>query len=88
MRFAVFAQATPPPINDVLSVPREPSGGPGTRETDEILTQADVASRLHKSVRCLEVWLRRGYLPYFKVGRSVLFRWPDVVAALSRFRIG
>ena len=84
----MFAPSTSPPINAVPSGPREPSAGSGTRETDEILTKADLARRLHKSVRCLELWMRRGYVPYFKVGRSVLFRWPDVVTALSRFRIG
>jgi len=53
-----------------------------------MLTKADLARRLHKSVRCLELWMHRGYVPYLKVGRSVLFRWPDVVTALNRFRIG
>ena len=84
----MFAQSTSPPIAQVPSGAREPSASPGTREADEILTKADLARRLHKSVRCLELWMRRGYVPYFKVGRSVLFRWPDVVTALNRFRIG
>jgi hypothetical protein len=53
----------------------------------ELLTKKEVACRLHKSHRCIEIWMRRRYLPYFKIGRSVLFRWADVVAALNRYRV-
>ena len=69
-------------------VPATPKGQSRADPNDEMLTKAELADRLHKSVRCIELWMRRRYLPYFKVGRSVLFRWPDVVAALNRFRVG
>lgn len=55
---------------------------------EDLLTKAQLAERLHKSPRCVEIWMQRRYLPYFKIGRSVLFRWPDVVAHLDRFRVG
>ena len=54
----------------------------------ELLTKKELAMRLRKSPRCIELWMRRRYLPYMKVGRSVLFSWPDVLKALERFRLG
>jgi hypothetical protein len=56
--------------------------------SDDLITKKELAKRLHKTPRCIELWMRRRYLPYIKLGRSVLFNWPDVVKALERFRIG
>lgn len=53
----------------------------------ELLTKAQLAERLHKSPRCIEVWMRRRYVPYVKIGHSVLFHWPDVVVQLKRFEV-
>ena len=53
-----------------------------------LITKAELAARLHKSPRCIELWMKRRYLPYIKVGRSVLFSWPDVLKALERFHMG
>jgi excisionase family DNA binding protein len=47
------------------------------------ITKEEVARRLAKTVRTVENWQRRGYLPFIKVGQSVLFRWSDVVAHLE-----
>ena len=53
------------------------------------ITKEEVARRLSKTVRTVENWQRRGYLPFVKIGQSVLFRWSDVVAHLERnFRVG
>jgi hypothetical protein len=54
----------------------------------DLITKKELARRLHKTPRCIELWMRRRYLPYIKLGRSVLFNWPDVLKALERFRIG
>lgn len=54
---------------------------------EELLTKRELASKLKKTPRCIELWMRRGYLPYIKVARSVYFRWNDVVTSLDRFRI-
>lgn len=48
-------------------------------EYDEgYLTKREIAKRLHRTPRTIETWMRRGYLPYIKIGRSVLFRWADI----------
>lgn len=53
----------------------------------ELLTKAQLAQRLHKSPRCVEIWMRQRYLPYVKIGHSVLFNWADVLTALKRFQV-
>ena len=58
------------------------------QSTGDLITKKELAVRLHKSPRCIELWMKRRYLPYIKVGRSVLFSWPDVLKALERFQVG
>lgn len=53
----------------------------------DFITKKELAARLRKSPRCIELWMRRRYLPYIKVRRSVLFSWPEVLKALERFRV-
>ena len=56
--------------------------------TDGYITKEEVAKRLKKTVRTIENWQARGIIPFIKVGRSVLFDWPDVQAHLQRnFRV-
>jgi hypothetical protein len=31
--------------------------------------------------------MRQGKLPYLKIGKTVLFRWADVLAKLQTFRV-
>ena len=45
---------------------------------DAYLTKAEVALRLRKTTRTVDSYMARGILPYFKIGRSVLFRWADI----------
>jgi len=54
---------------------------------DGLLTKREIAPRLHCSVRTVDDWMRKGRLPYLKLGKSVRFHWTDVVAKLSEFRI-
>src|SRR5688572_6448986 len=52
------------------------------------ITKQEVARRLKKTVRTVENWQRRGYIPFIKAGHSVLFDWPDVEAHLQKnFRV-
>ena len=57
------------------------------RASDGLLTKRELANKLRRSVRTTDDWMRKGKLPYLKIGKSVLFRWPDVLEALSRFRV-
>ena len=63
-------------------------GQPTTQSADEILLdKPGIARRLNKSVRTVDAWMKRGRLPYIKVGRSVLFRWGAVLEKLDTFRV-
>src|SRR5690349_6648377 len=54
---------------------------------DEFLTKEEVAVRLKKKLRTVDSWMKRGILPYYKFGRSVAFKWSDVVTyADTNFR--
>ena len=54
---------------------------------DSLLTKKELAHRLKKSVRSIENWMKLHYLPYIKIGHSVLFRWGDVTKAIDRFQM-
>lgn len=56
-------------------------------ESEELLTKRELSARLKKTPRCIETWMKQQYLPYIKIGHSVFFRWPDVLAALKRFEV-
>ncbi|MGA3182677.1 MAG: hypothetical protein ABSF38_20320 [Verrucomicrobiota bacterium] len=55
---------------------------PSTGDQCQFLVKGQVAQRLQKTPRTIEIWSRRGILPSIKIGRSVLFFWPDVESAL------
>jgi hypothetical protein len=55
--------------------------------SDEMLTKRELAARLKKTPRCIEQWMGKRYLPYIKIGHTVLFRWKNVVEALERMTI-
>jgi hypothetical protein len=56
-------------------------------DADSLLTKKELAQKLKKSVRSIENWMKLRYLPYIKIGHSVLFRWRDVVEALDHFHV-
>jgi excisionase family DNA binding protein len=58
-----------------------------TLVTDALLTKRELAPKLKRSIRTLDAWMRQGKLPYLKVGKSVLFRWSDVLAKLNAYRV-
>lgn len=47
------------------------------------LTKKEIAKRCCRTSRTIEVWMQRGYLPFIKLGRSVLFKWADVERHLA-----
>ena len=50
---------------------------------DEYLSKREIAKRLNKETRTIDNWMRRGILPYYKLGRTVAFKWCDVQAHLD-----
>jgi len=54
---------------------------------DGFISKTEVARRLGKTARTVEQWMRRGIIPYLKIGKgrraTVLFKWPDIEAHLK-----
>ena len=46
--------------------------------------KTEVARRLNKTIRTVDNWMSRGILPYYKIGRSVEFKWSDVESHLAK----
>lgn len=64
-----------------LPVPMESITSPA----EEIfITKPEVAQRLGKTLRTVDNWMNRGLLPYYKIGRSVCFRWSEVQSYLAQ----
>ena len=55
--------------------------------SDDVDTIKTLAPKLHRSPRTIQAWMKEGKLPYFKIGKSVLFRWGDVLEKLNAFRV-
>lgn len=55
----------------MLNSPQIPADEPLTGA--EILTKPEVATLLRVSVRTLDTWIKRGYLPCTRIGRSIRF---------------
>jgi excisionase family DNA binding protein len=52
-----------------------------------LLRKPELAEKLAISKRTLDVWMQKGRIPFLKVGRSVRFRWPDVLEKLNAYRV-
>jgi|GEM_PF-798981 len=48
------------------------------------ISKPEVARRLGKTLRTVDNWMSRGLLPYYKIGRSVEFRWSEVQIHLAQ----
>ena len=60
------------------------AAGTNSVPVEEFINKSEVARRLKKTVRCVDNWMSRGILPYYKIGRSVAFKWSEIEAALAR----
>jgi excisionase family DNA binding protein len=54
---------------------------------DHLLNKRGLAVKLGISKRSVDVWMKKGRLPFIKVGKTVRFRWPDVLEKLQSFRV-
>jgi excisionase family DNA binding protein len=65
--------------------PNQTSQAPGASQAVEgFINKAEVARRLGKKLRTVDNWMQRGILPYYKIGRSVSFKWSEIETALAR----
>ena len=57
------------------------------RASDGLLTKRELATKLRVSTRTVDEYMRRGRLCFVKLGKTVRFRWPDVVEKLNGYRV-
>jgi excisionase family DNA binding protein len=55
--------------------------------SDGLLNKRGLAVKLGISKRTVDAWMRQKRLPFIKVGKTVRFRWPDVLEKLNAFRV-
>jgi excisionase family DNA binding protein len=48
------------------------------------IDKPEMARRLNKTIRTVDNWMQLGLLPYYKIGRSVVFKWSDVETHLAQ----
>lgn len=54
---------------------------------DGLLNKRGLAVKLRISKRSVDVWMKKGRLPFIKIGKTVRFRWPDVLQKLDQYRV-
>ena len=54
-----------------------------TTSQENFISKSKVAKRLNRSLKTVNNWMKRGILPYYKLGHRVSFRWSEVVAHLQ-----
>jgi len=55
--------------------------------TASLLTKKELAPHLRVGTRTVDQWMRKGRIPFLKIGKTVRFRLPDVLEKLSTFRV-
>ena len=63
--------------NEVVKTETQP--GP-----EGFIDKPEVARRMNKTLRTIDNWMKCGLLPYYKIGRSVVFKWSDVESHLTQ----
>ena len=51
---------------------------------EDYINKKELALRLKKTRRTIDHWMKRGWLPYYKIGRCVRFKWSEVDAELQK----
>jgi excisionase family DNA binding protein len=63
---------------------------PGTQRdisAEGLLTKFDIAERLKVAPRTVDSWMKKGKIPFLKIGKSCRYRWPDVLDKLNAYRV-
>jgi excisionase family DNA binding protein len=55
--------------------------------SDGLLNKRELAVKLRISKRTVDAWMKNKRLCFVKIGKTVRFRWPDVLAKLNSFRV-
>ena len=59
------------------------AAGTGGSSFEPYINKAEVGRRLGIRPRTVDAWLKNGRLIFYKIGRSVRFRWSEVEAHLA-----
>ena len=55
---------------------------------ESFIDKAEVARRFNRDVRTINNWMKAGLIPYYKISRSVGFRWSEVETVLrTRYQV-
>jgi excisionase family DNA binding protein len=55
-----------------------------TAIVEPYIDKRELARRLSIKLRTVESWMNRDWIPYYKMGKVVLFKWTEVDAEVSR----
>lgn len=55
--------------------------------SDGLLNKRGIAVKCGISKRTVDQWMKKGRLPFIKIGKSVRFHWPDVLAKLQSYQV-
>ncbi len=51
---------------------------------EDYISKEELVHRLNKPLRTINYWMWRGWLPYYKIGRVVMFKWSEVEQKLGK----
>ena len=64
---------------------QKPAGAPPAKPAPEaFIDKKELAMRVRCCARTIGRWMRNGTLPYYKIGKLVLFKWSEVEAHLRQ----
>jgi excisionase family DNA binding protein len=56
----------------------ECGASPAEASFEPHISKPETARRLNCGLRTLDAWMKRGLIPYYKIGRHVSFVWSEV----------
>ena len=72
-------------MNELAAAPETKTQRPSAGAVAEsYIDKREVGRRLQAGMRTIDTWMRLGFLPYYKVGNSVRFKWSEVEQHLGQ----
>jgi len=66
-----------------------PAPGNGEPAYEGYIGKPECARRLSRTVRSVDTYMALGIIPYYKLGRTVAFKWSEVDAHIkAHYRVG
>ena len=69
------------------SIPKTEAERYVERAGDDLLNKWELAHKLHVSKRTVDSYMKRGWLTYIRLGKTIRFRWSDVIKKLGELRV-